>query len=951
MKRGMRKIQALLFLIVIAVTILPVFSTTVSAKEKTIKVAKYDVPGLNNSEIASDYAGFASEYLDEITKYTDWDYEFVDGNWDNLLSMLENGEIDMVCTAQYSVERDEIYDYSDEPLGYENSKLYAGKDDNRFYFDDFTAFDGMTVAALREDLANSKFETYAAENNFSFNFKYYATAAECFEALDAGKVDAVFNAGMKEITGYKTIGDISSDPFYIIVKHGNSQLLSEVNRAMTKIRIANPSFSNDLYENYFGSSDVTTIPSFTREEMEYIASAGTITVGNQVDRFPWCDIDEAGNLYGIQVDLLDMISQLSGLTFTNEAVDKTIRAVDYMNEDTGVRIFNGLSKSEFATFSPDIILTDPMFSDTISFVAIKGSTLYPDDAVSVVIPNAFINGEQLLKKMYPNATVTFAGTKLDCLDALLNGSADFALLDTYMSSSLLQKPRYESLTVLTSTGIRQDIDMAVLKSENPLLLSIINKCLDSIGTNDKTNIITKYTVSSQYQLSFREYLYKYRTWFILITLLLSCLIAGLIAILSLRIRSAAKLERANAELKELNNSLVEATEQAKQANHAKSAFLSQMSHDMRTPMNGILGMAELCNDEDNTAVLHDNINKIKSSGQYLLGLINETLDYQKIESGQLTFTSEIIAARELLDSVNGIIEPMAKKKDISYQVKIEQVAIQKYIKTDPIRIRQIFVNLLSNAIKFTPCGGTVEFTQTLVQRDSEYSKIKYTITDTGCGMSDDFVKNKLFKSFSQEMRTVVPQSEGTGLGLSIVKKLVELMNGEIYVERAIDKGTRFTVILVYPVIDENAVDIVKSDNSLKLDTTLAMLNSKKILLVEDHPLNAQIAIRLLKKVDCIVTHTSNGQEGLDAFRNSSEFYYDAILMDLRMPVMDGLEATKAIRALEREDAAVVPIIAMTANAYEEDVQNCLKVGMNTHLAKPVEPAKMYKTILEQIAKK
>ncbi len=923
--------------------------------KKIIKVGKYDVPGMNDNDETSKYTGYAKEYMDKLSKYTGWEYEFVNESWDKLLEMLSAGEIDMLCTAQYSEERDKIYDYSDTPLGYENCKLYAALNDERFYYDDYKAFNGITVAAIEGDFANDEFEKYAKDNGFSFEFDYYPTGAECFEALDSGKADAVYIAGMEEQTGYKTIGDIASNPFYIIVQEGNTELISEANRALTKLRIADPYFEEEIHKKYFGNSDANTIPSFTREEAEYIASVGTITVGNQTDRFPWCDIDENGNFYGIQVDLLDEVSKLSGLTFVNEDIPNTVRAVDYMNEKSGVRIFNGLSRSEFAVFSPDILLSDPMFTDNISFVAVKGSTLHTDDAVRVAIPETFTNGEKLLNRLYPNATVIFAGDKQDCLDALVNDSADFALLDTYISSTLLQKPRYESLTVLASTGIRQDIVLSVLKSEDARLISIINKCLDSIGDNTKTNIVTKYTVTNQYQLTFSEYLYKYRTWFTLIIALIACLIMVVVIALILRIRSAVKigntnseLNAANAELRKINENLIEMTQQANQANRTKSEFLARMSHDMRTPMNGILGMTDLCDDEEDINILHENIDKIKASGRYLLGLINETLDFQKIESGQFTFAPEIVAAKDLLDSVNGIIEPMAAKKGVTYDVKIEKVAIMKYVNIDPIRIKQIFINVLANAVKFTSCGGRVEFAQSLVHRDSEYSRIKYTVTDNGCGMSKEFVETKLFKPFSQEQQTIIPQSEGTGLGLSIVKRLVELMDGEIYVESEIGKGSRFTIILDYPVVDENAVEHKKKEDNHKSEEDMDKLKGRKILLVEDHSLNAQIATRLLEKADCEVALATNGQEAIDMFRESKQFYYDVILMDIRMPVLGGIEATKTIRALNRDDAKTIPIIALSANAYTSDVQECISAGMNAHIAKPISPKVMYETIAKTL---
>lgn len=414
----------------------------------------------------------------------------------------------------------------------------------------------------------------------------------------------------------------------------------------------------------------------------------------------------------------------------------------------------------------------------------------------------------------------------------------------------------------------------------------------------------------------------------------------------------------NDELEELYNELVQIEEKVslsvkkqkliEMADREKTEFISRMSHDMRTPMNGIMGMAYLCDDEDNVDVLHENINKIKASGTYLLGLINETLDYQKIESGQFTFMPETIQAGELLAGINGIIEPMAQQKGVTYIVDEEQVDLSLHVRIDPIRIKQILINVISNAVKFTPCGGTVEFAQTVLQRDAKHSKVKYTITDNGCGMSEDFIKNKLFKPFSQEMRTKTSLSEGTGLGLSIVKKLIELMDGEIYVESKVGKGTKFTIVLDYPVVSESSVTHEQADNAQEVHDAVSLLKGKNILLAEDHPLNTQIATKLLEKVGCYITLATNGQEAIDRFNDAGEGNYAVILMDLRMPVLGGLEAAKRIRALLRSDAKTIPIIALTANAYASDIKECYDAGMNAHVSKPFNPQVLYETIAKYV---
>ncbi|MDD3368500.1 MAG: response regulator [Lachnospiraceae bacterium] len=400
--------------------------------------------------------------------------------------------------------------------------------------------------------------------------------------------------------------------------------------------------------------------------------------------------------------------------------------------------------------------------------------------------------------------------------------------------------------------------------------------------------------------------------------------------------------REQEQLRQTEAALIE----AKKASEAKTEFFSRMSHDMRTPMNGILGIAGLSTEEADPQVLQDNIMKIRSSGEYLLGLINDTLDFQKIESGRLTIEPQIIYAKDLLTGIVNLIKNTAEEKGVTFRVVNKNADLGTYIKADPMRMKQIFVNLLSNAVKFTPKGGTVELGFELLSRDGRISHDLVTITDTGIGMSKEFLEKGIFKPFSPEYNTVTASYAGTGLGLSIAKRLVELMGGTIFVESEQGVGTKFTVAIDFERVEASEVTQTASEDAQKQSAARGGLRGKKILLAEDHPLNAEIATKLLKKAGCEVTWAQNGEECLETYSSSETKQYDIILMDIRMPLMDGLETAKAIRALDRADAGEIPIIAMTANAYEDDIKLSLAAGMNGHLAKPIDPKALYEKIAE-----
>lgn len=400
--------------------------------------------------------------------------------------------------------------------------------------------------------------------------------------------------------------------------------------------------------------------------------------------------------------------------------------------------------------------------------------------------------------------------------------------------------------------------------------------------------------------------------------------------------------------KQQKETLAHALAEAENANHAKTEFFSRMSHDMRTPMNGILGLAELSMEESDVDTLKSNMAKIKESGNYLLSLINDTLDFQRIESGKLKLSPQIVAAHAVLENITDIILPAVRAKNIDFQLINLNTELDVYVHADPARIKQIFLNLLSNAVKFTPEGGAVTFEIQCLRKEGMVSCNCFRITDTGVGMSEHFINNELYKPFSQEHNEISANSAGSGLGLSIVHSLVEMMGGKIEVASKPGIGTTFTLYLNFEYIEREKAEALLQSEQKKQSGLQSSLAGKHILLVEDHPLNAEIAEKFLEKAGCSVQWADNGQKGVDAFKASALHEFDAVLMDIRMPVLNGLDAARAIRSLTRADAQTIPIISMTANAYEEDVKQALDAGMNFHLSKPVNPAKLYETLIKYI---
>lgn len=396
------------------------------------------------------------------------------------------------------------------------------------------------------------------------------------------------------------------------------------------------------------------------------------------------------------------------------------------------------------------------------------------------------------------------------------------------------------------------------------------------------------------------------------------------------------------EEKQRNMRLSEALQGAKQANLAKSVFLSHMSHDIRTPLNAIIGVTALALEEThNPESVEDYLNKANSASKLLLGLVNDILDMSKIENKAIELHPSRYEYSEFIGNINTIISPLCQQKHIEF---IFTTGIHTLpVIVDKVRFNQIFLNFLSNAVKFTPEGGVVEFIIRDLKIINNIISCEYIIIDNGIGMSKEFQEN-LFEPFSQEYCAKSNINQGTGLGMSIAKNLVELMGGTLRVKSELGKGTEICINLDLEI----ATEAVKSVNSHKYEDNLAFLQGKKVLLVEDHPINAEIAKKLLNKKGVIIICAENGQIALDRFMGYEEGYFDAILMDIRMPIMDGLEATKALRALDRKDAKKIPIIAMTANAFDEDRQATLEVGMVAHIAKPIDPQELWSVLINNI---
>lgn len=409
------------------------------------------------------------------------------------------------------------------------------------------------------------------------------------------------------------------------------------------------------------------------------------------------------------------------------------------------------------------------------------------------------------------------------------------------------------------------------------------------------------------------------------------------------IKSCTDIEDIVNEEKKKQEQLELALEAAERANGAKSEFLAHMSHDIRTPMNAIIGVTAIAKEECKDETILEYLDKIDGASKFLLGLINDILDISKIESGNLKLKPQVFYREEFDHAIDTTIRPLMKKKNLKFRYNMNCGVECIYV--DIVRFKQIFFNVLSNAAKYTPEGGVVDFTAEHLRSGKDEHWVRFFIRDTGIGMSEEFAKHA-FEPFEQEQnREIAQQWQGTGLGLPIVKKLVNLMEGEISINSQIGKGTEVIIDLPLTLAEKDMMD-----EKWGKEQAVDGLKGKRVLVVEDNDINTFVARRILESRGICVEHAENGREAVEAFARSEKGYYDLILMDVRMPIMNGLDATREIRKLSRPDALQVPIVAMSANAYDEDMQMSIAAGMNAHLAKPIEPVLLLKTIENYVIK-
>ena len=906
---------------------------TVSQHER-VRVGFFAMDGYHMMDENGNRSGYGYDFLRLMARYWDVDYEYVgyDKSWEEMQQMLIDGEIDMVTSARRTPEREELFDFS-RPIGTNNGILTVRSDNSTIVEGKYSTYDGMRVALLRGNSRNDEFAEYARTKGFTYKSVYFDSAEEIAEALQNGTVDAIVTSSLRKMNNERILEKFGSSDFYVIVKKGNTELLNQVNYAIDQMNAAEGNWKTTLYSKNYESADAKNLE-YTEEEKRIIAQYSKdnpLHILCDPTRYPY-SYTEDGKVKGILPDYFRKIADYAGLSYEFLVPATRDEYIAYQSDKTAVDI------SIDARLDTDNYAETKGWGLTAPYITMRMARVTRrdfDGNIHVVTTVNQTVAKSIEDALAPGAEKLMCSTRQEMMEAVRNGKADAAFVYYYMAQAFVNSDTTGTMTYTLLEQPTFSYRMVVSSTENHALAGILTKAMYAMPDNLVEDLATQYTTYKATNLTLADMIRLHPVTVVAIIVFISWMAVTMIIIVN-RLRTRRKLQLA-AQQKAKEMAVL--AEQAQAASKAKSTFLSNMSHDIRTPMNAIIGFTNIALHQDSVPEMHNCLKKIEESSDHLLSLLNDVLDLSRIESGKVEFSPVPANITAVTDSVIEIVKGMLLNRELNFEVHREPLQ-NPYVMTEPVRIREILVNILNNAVKFTKDGGTIRFDAgNRPGADAQHIVICYRIKDTGIGMSEDFQK-KIFDEFAQEENGVRTQYKGTGLGMPISKKYIELMGGTITVDSRKGVGTTFTVEIPMEVTNAEKVEKTKplvQHNDLK---------GIKVLLAEDNDLNAELATILLEDLGMTVTRAADGQEVVDLFAEHPAGTYDIILMDIMMPKMDGHQAAKEIRAMyaDRPDAEEIPIIALSANAFSEDVQASLDAGMNGHVSKPLNMEEVTKVI-------
>ena len=926
MQTLMRKsVCAMLCLLLLLSAVLPVKAAAETAPVKVVRVGSFE-DTFNYCNEKGARKGYGYELLETLSGYTGWQFEYVTCDWSDCFEKLENGEIDIMGGISYTEDRAEEMLFSDEPMGEEKYYLYADLSRTDTSASDFKTLDGKKIGVVMgtepevmltewEEKHGIKTKHVNISNNEDVKQKLANHEIDCFVSLE--------ESYWAEL-GISTITRVGKSSIYYVLNKDRSDLKEELDNAMRALDEEAPFYTADLCKKYF-SLDYK--PILTGEEKAWLRKHGAIRMGFLTSDSGVSTFDPAtGEITGTITDYIQFAADCLG----NQKLE--FQLVGYDDKEAEL---NALKSGEIDMIfhfdqSPNLAeeyrVARTNTTWTANMMVVTNQQLFTENKVNrVAVPQNKISLTRYIAFYYPQWEIVDCDTQEDAIKLVKDGQADCFII------GVSSEAKYSKIYGFYSVPLPNPANSCfAVNSGNRSLLSILNKTIKAMPANMLTSSLAMYKSSSR-KVTLSEFI---KDNFFMVLLVSSIAVAAILLTILKLLRKARKAEaaarKAANDTQELNAKLQIAVEKAESANRAKSTFLFNMSHDIRTPMNAIIGYADLASrHSDDPAKLKKYMENIQVCGQNLLMLLNNVLDLARIENDKTEMEYSVSDVDKDFRNCIAMFRNQADSKGQTLMVTTQ--LLHPYIYADIPHLTEVCTNLVSNAVKYTGAGGTIrcDVTQKPGEKES-WCNMVITVADNGIGMSQEFQKH-IFEPFERERTSTVSKVEGSGIGMGIVKKLVGLMGGTVAVESRIGVGSTFTVTIPCRIASEDETQAKRETNP----SDQKCLRGTRILLTEDNDLNAEIATELLQEEGCTVDRAKDGVECVDMLEKAANGTYQLILMDIQMPVMNGYDAARKIRGLDDPQKANIPIIAMTANAFTEDRQVALDAGMNDHIAKPI----------------
>ena len=913
-KLNVQRYICILLCLILYITVIPLPVSAEEAKYRTVRVGWYEGT-YNTTGPDGRKRGYSYEYQQAVAAHTGWKYEYVEGSWAELMSMLKKGEIDLLGGISYAEERSDSMLFSELPMGEDKYYLYVDPAHTDISTSDLSTLNGKRIGMLPDSVPARMFHEWEKSHGVSAQQVDITGADDVRQKLQNHEIDGfILNESPQwERDNISAVLLIGGSYNYFAISKKRPDLKEELDQAMQKIVKENPFYIEDLYKRYCSANSLETL---TDEEQNWLEQHGAVRIGYLKNDVGVSFADtESGETVGIINDYVSLASGCLG----EQAIEFQLTGFDSQEEELQALKYNRIdmifhmNQNPYEAEQNDIILSNTVFE--VNVAVLTGVEKFDENGENTVaVSRGNLLGKWYISFNYPSWKIREYDTSAEVEKAVQSGEADCFVVKAGQSLKTLADSKMRSVFLTKSST-----SCFAVTRENTTLMNILNKTIQTLPDS---------RLSSQFYVYENEPGKVTLTEYIKDNLLVVSIgfIGAVLVIVWIIVYLLIKARKAQI--------------QAEKANAAKSDFLFNMSHDIRTPMNALLGYNELMKRELTDPKLLDYQEKMEQSGNLLLSIINNVLDMARIESGKVELDEDYVKIRDIYQGIYKIFQVEAEKKGI--HLEMEYDVQHEHVICDETKNREIFLNLISNAVKYTASGGKVTIRITELDCDREdYVRIQSQVIDTGIGMSEEFLPS-LFDAFARERNTTAGKVAGTGLGMPIIKKYIDMMGGTIEAESKLGEGSKFTVTLEYRIADKSYYE-QDTEKFSDMDET-DRINGKHVLLAEDNDLNAEIAEFILEDMGLVVDRVEDGVQCVARIEQKPAGTYDLILMDIQMPNMDGYKATQAIRRLADKEKSGIPIIAMTANAFEEDRKKALEKGMNGHIAKPVDIEKMRKTL-------